>query len=62
MSTKVGMKRLQCEMVGMQYNTKNENFRKTVSYRAPSSEMKCPMQIIFLWELTRISIYPQEAT
>jgi hypothetical protein len=46
MSTKVGMKRMQCELVGMQSNTKNEKFRKTVSYRAPSSELKCPMQII----------------
>ena len=47
MSTKVGMKRLQCEMVGMQSNPSNEKCRKTVSYRAPSSEFKCPMQIIF---------------
>jgi len=47
MSTKVGMKRMQCELVGMQSNTKNVKSRKTVSYRSPSSELKCPMQIIF---------------
>jgi hypothetical protein len=28
MSTKVGMKRMQCELVGMQSNTKNEKIEK----------------------------------